>query len=375
MREICTALHAAHQAGVVHRDVKPSNIFGAPETGVRLGDFGIAIANADRPHHEISGTLMFASPEQLRGETVDRRTDVFGAGATAFDLRYGRHPFANLEGILDPAAPPAFPEAQTPAEAYFQHLLSRMLSKDPTLRPGDCAEPSRLFATLARAIRPGATREQVTCIDKCTFRLGDVTVTLSVGNIANEEVDAIVNSANYEMKMRSGVGEALRKRGGEGIEEEAMRGGERPLGECIATGAGTLATKHVLHAVSAWNEASCVGRAMGRALLLSDELGIRTLAFPALGTGTARVSLEMCANAMMSALSWHVALGGTRLHTVRVVLGDERKLHAFREVAEEALRDHENAPTFVDLGLPAAEGEVRADAATHLDAGSTHHLA
>jgi serine/threonine-protein kinase len=374
MCEICTALHAAHQAGVIHRDVKPSNIFGAPETGIRLGDFGIAVANADRPRQEITGTLMFASPEQLRGEAVDRKTDVFGAGATAFDLRYGRHPFANLERILDPAAPPAFPEAQSPAEAYFQHLLSRMLSKDSALRPADCAEPSRLFATLARAIRPGAARERVTCLDKHTFRIGEVTVTLAVGDIANEEADAIVNSANYEMTMRVGVGEALRRRGGDTIEEEVMRGGERPLGECIATGAGKLAAKHVLHAVSAWNEASCVGRAMGRALLLSDELGHRSLAIPALGTGAARVSLEMCANAMMSALSWHVALGGTRLHKVRVVLGDERKLTVFREVAEEALRDHENAPSFVDLGLPAEEGEVRVDAATHLDAGSTRHF-
>jgi hypothetical protein len=79
----------------------------------------------------------------------------------------------------------------------------------------------------------------------------------------------------------------------------------------------------------------------------------------------------MCASAMMSALSWHVALGGTRLSRVRVVLGDETKWKTFREVASEALRDHENATQCLDLGLPAEEGEVRAEAGTHLDAGST----
>jgi serine/threonine-protein kinase len=107
---------------------------------------------------------------------------------------------------------------------------------------------------------------------------------------------------------------------------------------------------------------------MHRALLLSDELGHRSLAFPALGTGSARVSLEMCASAMMSALSWHLALGGSRLETVRVFLGDERKHKVFRQVAEEALRDLDDASPLVELGLPAVGGEVRPDAATHLDA-------
>src|SRR5262249_2855476 len=47
MREVCMGLRAAHQAGVIHRDLKPSNVFGAPETGIRLGDFGIAVARRE----------------------------------------------------------------------------------------------------------------------------------------------------------------------------------------------------------------------------------------------------------------------------------------------------------------------------------------
>jgi eukaryotic-like serine/threonine-protein kinase len=87
MKEICAALHTAHQAGVVHRDVKPSNIFGSPDAGIRLGDFGIAVAHGEERPREASGTIMFSAPEQLRGEAVDRRTDVYGAGATACELR------------------------------------------------------------------------------------------------------------------------------------------------------------------------------------------------------------------------------------------------------------------------------------------------
>jgi serine/threonine-protein kinase len=208
----------------------------------------------------------------------------------------------------------------------------------------------------------------VTCIDKNTLKLGGCTVGFLVGDIALAQADAIVSSANYELRMRSGVGDALRLRGGDAIEDEALANGEQPLGWCVATKAGRLAARHVLHAVSAWNEASCVGRAMHRALLLSDELGHRSLAFPALGTGAARVSLEMCANAMMTALAWHLALGGSRLEQVRVFLGDEQKLKVFRQVAEEAVRDMDDALPSVELGLPVLGGEVRPEAATHLDA-------
>ena len=369
MQEVCVALHTAHQAGVVHRDVKPSNIFGSYDAGIRLGDFGIAIAHGDGRAPEASGTINFCAPEQLRGEAVDRQTDVYGAGATACDLRYGKTPYPTLSAILDPTHAAMMPAPHTPAEAYFQFLVRRMVDKDPAKRPEDPSEAGRHFATLARALRPASLRGPVTCVDKNTFKLGHTTIVFCVGDLASAQADALVSSANYELVMRTGVGNALRLRGGDEIEEAAMKQGQQPLGSCVATGAGKLAAKNVLHAVSAWNEASCVGRAMHRALLLSDELGHRSLAFPALGTGAARVSIEMCANAMMSALGWHLALGGSRLENVRVYLGDEAKLKVYRDVATEALRDTEDEhPMFAELGLPAEGGEVHADAATKIDA-------
>jgi serine/threonine-protein kinase len=369
MRETCAALHAAHQAGVIHRDVKPSNIFDSPGTGVRLGDFGIAVVNAGRSTGDVGGTVMYSAPEQLRGDAVGRFTDVFGAGATAYDLRYGRPPFSSLDAILDPGAEPSFPPPATPTEAYFQHVLRRMLVKDVARRNEDPSEPRRAFGTLFRALRPGSWRPPTVILDKNAFRLGDCTVSFSVGDIAHEAADAIVSSGNYTMMMRTGVSDALRVRGGDCIEEEARSLGEQPLGACIATKAGSLRAKSVLHAVSAWNETSCVGRAMARALLLSDELGHHSLAFPALGTGAAKVSLEMCASAMMGALEWHVALGGTRLHTMKIILGDDQKLRLFREVALEAV-ESDDAPLGLDLGLPVEGGEVHPEAATYLDAAA-----
>jgi O-acetyl-ADP-ribose deacetylase (regulator of RNase III) len=367
MKETCHALHAAHQAGVIHRDVKPSNLFGHPEVGVRLGDFGLAVTSREPTSREISGTLKFMSPEQLRGEPLNRSSDVYGAGATACDLRYGHTPYETVEAILDLSTPPRLPRPATPAEAYFQHLVTWMLERDPKNRPQDALEPARHFAAIGRALRPEGLLFGATALGPNDFTIGRCSLHLAVGDLAMAEADVIVSSANYEMKMQSGVAAALRKAGGDEIESLAMKDGEQPLGSCVATGAGKLKAKHVLHAVSAWNEASCVGRAMHRALLLSDEKCARSIAFPALGTGAARVSLETCAHSMTTALRWHVALGGTRLSRVDFVLEDEEKLRVFRGVVDEALRGEGEAVGAGDVGLPVDGDRPEPEAPTMLD--------
>ena len=337
MSETCSALHAAHQAGVIHRDVKPSNLFAAPETGVRLGDFGIAVVRADTPTtHEVSGTIKFMAPEQLRGGAIDRATDVYGAGATAYDLRYGRAPFLKLDDVLDDARTPDLPPPQFPAEAYFQQLVRTMLSKARSQRPADLHEPAKHFALLAHALHDESGHGALVCPARHEFIYGGCQIIMKVGDIAQQEADAIVSSANFEMTMRSGSSDALRIRGGDQIETEAMSGGVRALGTCVVTGAGQLRAKRVLHAVSAWNETSCIGRAMFRSLLLAEQLGLKTLVLPALGTGASHVSFETCASAMMTALRWHISLGGSRLHRVTVVFGDEAKMRTYRDVAEES---------------------------------------
>ena len=369
MYAACEALTAAHQTGVVHRDVKPSNLFGSPQTGIRLGDFGIAMTQAHAAH-EVSGTIRFMPPEHLRGADVDRAADVWGAGATAFDLRYGRAPFGSVAELLDFDKLPAFPPARSPAEAYFQELVGSMLEKDVARRPENLVDVMRHFAAIGGMLRPRNRRTQFVYVDRYTFQVDDCVVHMRTGDIVGAEADAIVSSANHHMKMRTGVGEALRKRGGDVIEDEAMAAGPQPLGSCLATSAGSLAARNVLHAVSAWNETSCVGRATQRALLLADELGHKRLAVPALGTGAARVTMETCASAMMTALKLHVVLGGTRLRRVDVVLWDQKDLDVYREVAEECLRGDGDAAT-VDIGLPAEEVEARPEAATCIDASKT----
>jgi serine/threonine-protein kinase len=337
------ALEAAHRTGIIHRDVKPANILGAG-LEFKLADFGLAVDSWRSP--TAAGTVQFMAPEAMRGDPVDRRTDVFSLGATAFSLRYGYAPFASAADTLG-ATRVRFPTPTMPEEAAFQDLVGRMLSKCPGDRPWDMALPRKLFAALASVCAPP---------DACSRRaeglysLRDTSFTMEVGDISTEHADGIVNSANHELRMRHGVANALRQRGGEAIEQEAMAGGERPLGACVVTSAGRLRAAHVLHAVCAWEAASCVGRAMQATLFAAERLGLTSLAVPALGTGDAGVTLEASAAAMAVAIRTHVLLAGSKLDRISFVLYDTEKLRIFREVFETIFLSKEGTP--VDAGLP-----------------------
>lgn len=374
VREIGSGLRAAHQAGVIHRDLKPSNVFGAADSGIRLGDFGIAVATSECGVRDSAGTLKFMAPEQLRNDELGRFTDVWGLAATACDLRYGFAPFASVAEILDPHVAPRLPAPTSPAEAYFQEILRAMLQRDLRARPEDLAAPLHHFSTLGRALPPPTL--PASKLEPHTLQLGTTRVTFKVGDIAEATTDAIVSSANFTMAMRSGVGEALRRRGGDGLEEEAMRAGERPLGSCVRTDPGKLTTKHVFHAVGAWNEVSCIGRAFARALLLADEHGCRSLSTPALGTGAARVGIEMCATAMMTTLRWHAMFGGMRCRELTVWLDSEARRRVFQDVAEESFGIGDvGLLATTDLGLP-VETTAQAtspEAVTFIDARVSTH--
>ncbi len=369
MGQVCLALNAAHQTGVLHRDVKPSNVFGAAETGVRLGDFGIAVPHKDPESvPDVSGTFRFMPPEQMRGDTLDRSADVYAAGATAFDLRYGTPPFVTTKAALDPAAKPPFPEPESPHEAYFQHVVGHMLEKNPEARPRDTHALARHFRAIDGALRPRrrvSFQKHATVAGKHSYQVGGCRVEIEMGDIAEADADGIVNSAHDHMRMDGGCGMALRAVGGSRIEEEALAHGQQALGACVATSAGTLRARKVLHAVSAWNEVSCVARAAHRTFLLADDLGLRSLAIPALGTGASRVSIETCASSIATTLRWHLMLGGSRLSHVRFLLRDPHATERFAEVVEQALRGQEGPGGAPDLGRPAFD-EPRAEAATQL---------
>jgi O-acetyl-ADP-ribose deacetylase len=124
------------------------------------------------------------------------------------------------------------------------------------------------------------------------------------GDIATLEVDAVANAANDRLWMGAGVAGALKRAGGEEIEREAVSLGPIPVGEAVATGGGRLPARHVIHGAVMGQDlstnADLVARTTRRVLEVADELGARSLALPAFGTGVGGFSLEECARLMVA---------------------------------------------------------------------------
>ena len=112
--QLCTGLHFAHGSGIVHRDVKPANIWLEDDGGVKLLDFGIAkFGDTDVTQAgDVLGSISYMSPEQLAGGTIDGRSDIFSAGIVMYELLAGRRPFqgesptAIMMKIIHEEAPP-----------------------------------------------------------------------------------------------------------------------------------------------------------------------------------------------------------------------------------------------------------------------------
>jgi O-acetyl-ADP-ribose deacetylase (regulator of RNase III) len=124
------------------------------------------------------------------------------------------------------------------------------------------------------------------------------------GDIAALEVDAVANAANDHLWMGAGVAGALKRAGGEEIEREAVALGPILRGEAVATGAGRLPARWVIHGAvmgqDLRTDAGLVQRTTRRCLEVADELGARSLALPAFGTGVGGFPLEECARIMVS---------------------------------------------------------------------------
>jgi tetratricopeptide (TPR) repeat protein len=152
--EVARALVALHEAGVVHRDLKPANVLITRDHAIKVMDLGVAqladeVVRISRTG-EFVGSLQYASPEQLAGEDLDGRSDLYALGLLLFELAVGEHPLAgrdakvivrrHLAGDL-----PSPADRNPQLSAFFEEVVKTLLSREPDRRFGSARELLRVL--------------------------------------------------------------------------------------------------------------------------------------------------------------------------------------------------------------------------------------
>lgn len=167
LMQTAAALQAAHEIGIIHRDIKPGNILIDPDGKAKVVDFGIVKITSDDAHLTqtgfIVGTPHYISPEQALDGTADRRTDIYSLGATTYEMITGRRPFRGRSAtevirrhIDDLLIPPNRIDPQIPV--WLSDLVCKMMEKRPERRYQSCQELIDEIERLLKAARARSAR-------------------------------------------------------------------------------------------------------------------------------------------------------------------------------------------------------------------------
>ncbi|GIG34816.1 serine/threonine protein kinase [Cellulomonas pakistanensis] len=153
LAQTARALHAAHEAGVVHRDVKPGNILVTPTGKVKITDFGVSLSSNQVPMTAtgmVMGTAQYLSPEQAVGGPATAASDMYALGIVAYEALVGHRPFTGPTAVdiavahVNTPVPPLPPSV----DRQIARLVMRLLAKDPADRPRSAEELADLFDAL-----------------------------------------------------------------------------------------------------------------------------------------------------------------------------------------------------------------------------------
>ncbi len=161
--EVISGLEATFVGGILHRDIKPSNCFVNPDGSVKVGDFGLSVSTLAKTdtfvtaHGKIMGTPAYASPEQLRGDALDLRADIYSVGATLFTLLTNEAPFDGDNAVQVVAnavnqKPKSLTTLRPDIPPDLDRIITRCLAKEPAGRYPD-------YQTLRNALLPFSSKE------------------------------------------------------------------------------------------------------------------------------------------------------------------------------------------------------------------------
>jgi O-acetyl-ADP-ribose deacetylase len=183
--------------------------------------------------------------------------------------------------------------------------------------------------------------EDKTSENRITLTLDGTQLELVEGDITDLEVDAVVNAANEDLQLGSGVAGAIRQKGGPSIQEECNRIGHTPVGTAVMTGAGHLKARQVIHAVGPrmgdGDEDKKLAAAIRASLALADRRGMKSIALPAISTGVFGFPMGRAARILLTEIHRFLQ-GGTKLDRVVICLHGEEAFGIFKKELRRGFR-------------------------------------
>lgn len=350
MKDVCLGMIAAAEGGITHRDLKPSNILIDSNGKARVADFGLALPsessmNLSASRH-VMGTAYYMAPEQAEDPRgVDTRADVYSFGATFYHVLTGVPPFDGPTAVsvlfkhkTEPLVSPGAlnPELSEPT----RQLLERCLAKNPLDRfqsfrellsffesaPWHVTDDDILDSYIRRynSLRESYFNEFASPGVQDVFRFPNGrTLTILVGDLTEQEVDAIVNSCDGRLEMDYGVSAAIRRSGGQSILAEVRPFAPVRAGRAVVTSAGSLKARFVIHGITVGGRRvsrNLISEVLASCFYHADTFDLSSLAFPLLGTGAGGFEEDVCLDVMFKSLARTLLRGVTTVQNIRIVI-------------------------------------------------------